>query len=150
MSNYSTISAILRHKGSDVWTISGDTTVYAAIKEMADKNVGALLVVNEEGKPVGIFSERDYARKVALKNKSSKKTKVREIISGDLITATPQFTVEDCMRLMSNHRIRHIPIMEDNQVAGIVSIGDIVNWVIQAQTETIIQLESFITGHYPE
>lgn len=149
MNNYGTISAILRHKGPGVWCISGDTTVYDAIKQMAEKNVGALLVVDQD-KPVGIFSERDYARKVALKNKSSKTTKVREIISGDLITATPQFTVEDCMRLMSNHRVRHIPIMENNQVAGIVSIGDLVNWVIQAQTETIIQLESFITGHYPE
>ena len=149
MSNYGTISAILSHKGNQVWSISKDATVLEAIQMMDEKNVGALLVT-DEGKPIGIMSERDYARKVRLKGKSSVDTPVGDVISLKLITATPRSTVEECMRLMSNNRVRHLPVLEEGQVVGVVSIGDLVNWIIHAQTETILQLESYITGHYPE
>jgi CBS domain-containing protein len=149
MSNYGVISAILNHKGHQVWSISQDATVFEAIKMMADKNVGALLALDGTS-PIGIVSERDYARKVDLKGKSSQEVRVGDIISKKLITATSKNTVEECMRLMSSHRVRHLPVIEEGRVMGIVSIGDLVNWIIHAQTETIIQLESYITGHYPE
>lgn len=149
MSNYGVISAILNHKGHQVWSISQDATAFDAIKMMADKNVGALLVMDGTT-PIGIVSERDYARKVDLKGNSSREVRVGTIISKKLITATSKNTVEECMRLMSSHRVRHLPVMEEGRVMGIVSIGDLVNWIIHAQTETIIQLESYITGHYPE
>ena len=148
MSNYGTISAILRHKGSDIWSIPATAKVFDAIKLMAEKNVGALLVT-EDSKVIGIFSERDYARKVAVLGKSSRTLKVEEIISKELITVTPRHTVEECMRLMSRHRIRHLPVVDGDRLEGIVSIGDLVNFIISAQTETIIQLESYITGQYP-
>src|SRR5215831_4929640 len=105
-----TISEILSLKGSQVWTVSPDTMVFEAIQLMADKNIGAL-VVTEHGKLVGIMSERDYTRKIALKGKSSKQTPVREIISGNVISASPSHTVEDCMRLMTDHRVRHLPVL---------------------------------------
>lgn len=148
MSNYGTIGAILRHKGGEVWSIPHTSKVFDAIKLMAEKNVGALLV-DEKSKPVAIFSERDYARKVALEGKNSKTTKVCDIIDKKLITVTPKQTVEECMRLMSRNRIRHLPVLDEGKVVGIVSIGDLVNWIISSQTETIIQLESYITGQYP-
>jgi CBS domain-containing protein len=147
MSNYGVISAILRYKGSQVWSIAQDATVLAAIKLMDEKNVGALLVTDGE-KPVGVVSERDYARKVTLKDRAAQNVTVREIISGKLITVTPSSTVEECMRIMSNNRVRHLPVLEEGKVVGIVSIGDLVNWIISAQTETIHQLQSYISGHY--
>jgi CBS domain-containing protein len=143
-----TISEILQHKGARVWSISPDATVYEAIEMMAEKNIGAVLVV-EVGKPVGIISERDYTRKVVLKGKSSKQTAVREIITGQLIHVTSAHTIEECMRLMTTHRIRHLPVLEGEQVLGIISIGDLVNWTISAQSQTIHQLQTYITG-YPE
>ena len=112
---------------------------------MADKNVGALLVTSEE-KLVGVVSERDYTRKVALKGKSSRETQVREIISLPVISATPGHSVEECMRLMTTHRVRHLPILEAERLVGIVSIGDLVNWTISAQDAAIEQLKSYITG----
>jgi CBS domain-containing protein len=148
MSNYGTISAILRHKGSEVWSIGLDAAVLEAIELLAEKNVGALLVMDED-RPAGIVSERDYARKVELKGKIARDVYVREVLSGELITVTPNHSVEECMRLMSQHRIRHLVVLEEGKVAGIVSIGDLVNWIISAQTETIIQLQSYITGQYP-
>jgi CBS domain-containing protein len=143
-----TISEILQHKGTKVWSISPDSTVYEAIEMMAQKNIGAVLVV-EAGKPVGIISERDYTRKVVLKGKSSKQTAVREIITGQLIHVTSAHTIEECMRLMTTQRIRHLPVLEGQQVLGIISIGDLVNWTISAQSHTIDQLQTYITG-YPE
>jgi CBS domain-containing protein len=115
---------------------------------MSKKNVGALPVV-EGGKVVGMMSERDYTRKVALKGKSSKETKVREIMGTPVITVPPQQPVSDCLRLMTEHRVRHLPVLENEQLVGIVSIGDLVNWVISAQSATIDNLEGYISGRYP-
>ncbi|HLP76711.1 MAG TPA: CBS domain-containing protein [Candidatus Paceibacterota bacterium] len=139
------IKEILSHKGSNVWTVPPDTTVFEAIQLMADKNVGALLVT-EKNKLVGILSERDYTRKVALRGKSSKDLRVGEILSSRVTTATPSHSIEDCMRLMTENRVRHLPVLEGNEIKGIVSIGDLVNWIISAQTTTIHQLETYITG----
>ena len=141
-----TISEILGHKGASVWTISPDATVYDAIQLMADKNIGALLVT-ENGKLIGIIFERDYMRKVALKGKSSKQTAVREILSGAIIHITPAQTVEECMRLMTDHHVRHLPVLDHDKIVGVVSIGDLVNWTISAQHATINQLQTYIAGY---
>ena len=140
-----TINEILSHKGNQVWSISPDDTVFDAIEFMAEKNIGALLVT-QAGRLVGILTERDYTRKVALKGKSSKQTAVKEILSGQVIHVTPDHTVEDCMRLMTDHRVRHLPVLESDQIVGLVSIGDLVNWIITAQTSTINQLQTYISG----
>jgi CBS domain-containing protein len=142
------ISEILAHKGSDVWSVSPAATVYQAIEIMESKNVGALLVV-EQDRLVGIISERDYARKVVLKGKSSRQTPVQEILTGEVISVSPAQTVEECLRLMTDHRIRHLPVLEAGRIVGIVSIGDLVNWIISAQSSAIEQLQTYITG-YPE
>src|SRR3954452_15275575 len=113
-----TISEILNTKGSHVWSVSPDTMVFDAIQMMADKNIGALLVI-ERDKLIGILSERDYTRKIALKGKSSKQTPVREILSGQVINVTPSHSVEDCMRLMTEHRIRHLPVVDGDTIVGI-------------------------------
>ena len=141
-----TISEILNHKGATVWSVSPEMMVFDAIQMMADKNIGALLVI-EQGKLVGILSERDYTRKVALKGKSSKQTPVKEILSEQLIHVSPAHTVEDCMRLMTEHRVRHLPVLDGDKIVGVVSIGDLVNWIITAQTTTIHQLQTYITGY---
>lgn len=143
-----TISEILKNKPAAVWSISPDATVFEAIQMMADKNVGALLAMTE-GKLLGVITERDYTRKVAIKGKSSRETSVGEIVSTPLISATPAHTVEESMRLMTTHRVRHLPVLERDVVVGIVSIGDLVNWIISAQSMTITQLESYISGQYP-
>ncbi len=140
------ISEILSHKGGEIWSIAPEATVFDAIQLMSDKNVGALLVT-QGGKLLGLITERDYTRKVALKGKSSKQTAVKEIISGEVIHATPHHTVEDCMRLMTTHRVRHLPVLEGENLVGIVSIGDLVNWIISAQTSTIHQLQTYISGY---
>lgn len=140
-----TVSAILSHKGHEVCSISPDATVFEAIQLMADKNIGALLVMSGE-KLMGVLSERDYTRKIALKGKSSRETKVLEILSSPVFSATPGHTVEDCMRLMTTNRVRHLPILNGDKVVGVVSIGDLVNWTISAQNAAIEQLESYIAG----
>jgi|SRR6185436_9627396 len=140
------IREILHTKGNAVWTISPDLTVFEAIQIMADKNVGALLVTRE-GRLVGVLSERDYTRKVVLKGRSSRETPVSEILSDRVIHVTPDHTVEECMRLMTEHRVRHLPVLEGEKVAGVVSIGDLVNWIIGAQNSAIHQLETYITGY---
>ena len=144
--NVGTIGEILHNKGTGVWSIVPDATVYEAIKMMADKNVGALLVTDKE-RLIGIISERDYTRKVALRGKSSRQTSVREILSGQVINVTPGHTIEECMRLMTDHRVRHLPVVEGNQIVGVVSIGDLVNYIISAQTNTIHQLQTYIAGY---
>jgi CBS domain-containing protein len=140
-----TIQNILNFKGRTIWSVTPEATVFDAIQMMAEKNVGALLVM-EGKKLVGIISERDYTRKVALRGKASKDTAVREILSGQVVHVTPNHTVEECMRLMTDHRIRHLPVLETDQVIGLVSIGDLVNWIISAQTTTIQQLQTYISG----
>ena len=141
-----TIGEILNNKGAEVWSVSPEATVFDAISMMADKNVGALLVI-QNGKLVGIISERDYTRKVALKGRASKQTAVKEILSGQVIKATPAHSIEDCMRLMTEHRIRHLPVLDGDNILGIISIGDLVNWIISSQTATIQQLQAYITGY---
>src|SRR6266568_3962515 len=146
MTPVGTISELLGQKGATVWSIAPEVTVFDAIQMMADKNVGALLVT-EKGKLVGIISERDYTRKVALKGRSSKQTAVKEILSEQIIQVTPTHTIEECMRLMTDHRIRHLPVLEGDKIVGVVSIGDLVNWIISAQSTTIHQLQTYITGY---
>jgi CBS domain-containing protein len=141
------VNEILAHKSGTLWSISPDATVFEAISLMAEKNIGALPVMADD-KLLGVISERDYTRKVAIKGKSSKETKVREIVAPP-VTATPTHTVEECMKLMTANRVRHLPILQGERVVGLVSIGDLVNWIINAQSVTIYQLESYITGHYP-
>lgn len=143
-----TVRGILKSKGDQVWSLDAEATVYQAIALMAEKGIGALLVVSE-GKLVGILSERDYARKVILKGKSSKATPVREIMSSPVITVTPEHTVAECMKIITTHRIRHLPVLEGEQLVGVVSIGDLVNSIISTQAATIHQLSSYISGKYP-
>jgi CBS domain-containing protein len=140
-----TISEILPGKRREIWTTSPDAMVYDAIELMADKNVGALLVMNGD-QLVGIISERDYTRKVILKGKASKQTAVKEILSGHIICVTPSHTIEECLRLMTEHRIRHLPVMEGDRTIAVISIGDLVNWIISAQSSTIQQLQTYIAG----
>jgi CBS domain-containing protein len=139
------ISSLLHHKAKAMWSISPDATVFEAIKIMAEKNIGALPVLLD-GKLVGMFTERDYARKIALQGKSSKETRVREIFTGVVITVRPDDSVEDCMKLMTEHRVRHLPVVDKENVVGIVSIGDLVNWTISAQDAAISQMEQYIAG----
>ena len=141
------ITEILSHKSPQLWTIAPDATVFEAIQLMAEKDIGAILVL-QGGQLLGVISERDYARKVALRGKSSKETTVREIISAEPIAVTPGHTVEECMKLITTHRVRHLPVIEGGAVTGLISIGDLVNWIISAQSATISQLETYITGHY--
>ncbi len=140
------INEILEHKGNAVWTVAPDNTVFEAIQLMSEKNVGALLVT-ERGRLIGIVSERDYTRKVALKGKTSKDLRVREIISDQVVSVTPQHTVEECLRLMTENRVRHLPVLDGETLMGVVSIGDLVNWIISAQSTTIRQLETYISGY---
>ncbi len=143
-----TISALLQNKGAQVYSVAPETAVFDAIRLMAEKNIGAL-VVTSGGQVVGVFSERDYTRKVALLGRSSKETQVSELVSAPVISADPDSSIEDCMRLMTNHRIRHLPVLEGGKLAGIVSIGDLVNWIISTQSQEIDQLKTYITGQYP-
>ncbi len=142
------VGAILARKGSAVWSIASNSMVFDAIQLMADKNIGALPVV-DNGQLVGMISERDYTRKVTLKGKSSKDTPVREIMTPELVTVDVADTVSECMRIMTDSRIRHLPVMEGKKMIGLVSIGDLVRGIISAQTATIEALEKYITGDYP-
>lgn len=144
----SPISALIQHKGSTVWSVPPDMSVLDAIREMSDHNVGALPVV-EGGQLIGMVSERDYTRKVILRGKASRNTPVREIMSSPPITVAPAHTVEQCMRIMTESRTRHLPIVDGSRLAGIVSIGDLVNWTLAAQAEQIRQLKDYISGGYP-
>src|SRR5271154_4846278 len=136
-----TIRIVLKDKGQEVWHVSPDACVYDAIQIMADRYAGALLVISE-GKLVGVVSERDYARKVILQGKSSKQTQVKEIMTSPAIFVTPEQTVEDSMRIMTDKHIRHLPVVENGILLGVVSIGDLVKWMISAQQHTISQLHS--------
>jgi CBS domain-containing protein len=142
------VRLVLKQKGQDIWYVSPDACVYDAIEIMAEKYVGALLVV-ADGNLVGVVSERDYARKVILQGKSSKQTQVKEIMTSPAIFVTPEHTVEDSMRIMTEKHIRHLPVVDDGKILGVVSIGDLVKWMISAQQQTISQLHSYITNAYP-
>ena len=140
-----TVRHILEGKGGQVWSVEPDTTVYDALKLMAEKNLGAVLVLQQD-KLVGIFSERDYARKIILKGKSSKETTVDEIMTPDVVTVEARNSIEECMAMMTGKRIRHLPVVEAEKIVGVISIGDIVKAIISEQEYTIKQLESYITG----
>ncbi|MBA3833140.1 MAG: CBS domain-containing protein [Chthoniobacterales bacterium] len=143
-----TIETILGNKPRPIWSVSPDATIYDAIAMMAEKNVGALLVMENE-KLVGIISERDYSRKVMLKGKTSRDSFVREIMTTELTTAHPRETVEECLRFMTDKRIRHLPVVAEGELRGVISIGDLVKHVISAQSATLEQLKDYISGGYP-
>ncbi|HUJ72354.1 MAG TPA: CBS domain-containing protein [Verrucomicrobiae bacterium] len=140
-----TVKELLREKGSQVWTITPQATVYDALELMATKNIGALVVL-DEGNVAGVFTERDYARKVVLKGRSSKTTAVGELMVTDVLYVSPDDTIENCMALMTDKRLRHLPVMENGNLVGVVSIGDIVKVIISDREFTIRELEHYITG----
>ena len=142
-----TIGAILSKKGTEIYSIAPDATVFEAIEMMDAKNVGALLVLQGE-EVVGIISERDYTRKVFLRGKKSKETRVDEIMSSDVTTTKPSESVDECLRLMTEKHIRHLPVVDGGKVVGVISIGDLVKHVISCQSATIAHLESYIAGGY--
>ncbi len=139
------VNSILQAKGHTVFSISPDTLVYNALEIMVEKNVSALLIT-ENGKLTGIFTERDYARKVILKGKASKETKIGEIMTRDLITVASETSIDACMRLMSGKHIRHLPVVDNGQLTGIISIGDVVKYIIEEQKFIIENMEHYITG----
>ncbi len=145
MKSATTVSQLLQAKGHDVWSVTPDTSVYSALKLMADKNVGALPVF-EADQLVGMFSERDYARKVILLGQSSRYLPVREIMTSIVASVIPEHSIEDCMELMTDKRVRHLPVFEDDRVIGVISIGDVVKSLISEQESIIHQLEQYITG----
>lgn len=140
-----TVAHILGHKGQEVWSVASDMTVFDALSMMADKNIGALVVV-DDGSVTGIVSERDYARKVVLEGKDSKDTLVSEIMTPGPITVTTETTVGSCMELMTDNRFRHLPVLDAESLVGVVSIGDVVSAVIEEQSFLIDQLEGYITS----
>jgi CBS domain-containing protein len=140
-----TVSNILDSKGSVTFSITPDTSVYHALELMVEKNVSALLVMEAE-KLAGIFTERDYARKVVLKGKSSKETQIGEIMTRELITVSPASSIDDCMQLMTGKFIRHLPVVADNKLVGIISIGDVVRRIIEEQKSIIGHMEQYISG----
>ena len=142
-----TVKTLLKEKGGNTWSIAPDATVYQALEKMLEKDIGCLLVLEEE-KLVGIFTERDYARKLILKGRFSKDTVVADLMTKNVLYVGPENTIQDCMMLMTNKRLRHIPVLEDGQLIGIVTIGDVVKQIISEQEHTIHQLENYITGGY--
>ncbi len=139
------LKQFLEYKGSELWSVTSNTAVIDALKKMAEKNIGALLVI-DEGRLVGIISERDYARKVALQGKMSKDTPVKDIMTERVLYVRPDESVEDCMALMTDKHFRHLPVIEDGKILGMISIGDVVRIVISKQKFIIAQLENYISG----
>jgi CBS domain-containing protein len=141
----STVQAILSSKGTDFWFVKPDETVYSALEILADKDIGALPVI-EDGKIIGMFSERDYARKVVLKGKTSKSMLVRELMTTEVYFITPDKSIDDAMTLMTKKKSRHLPVLEKGRIQGLISIGDVVNRIINEQRTKISDLESYIMG----
>ena len=141
------IEVLIKTKGGDLRTIQPEATVLEGLRVMADHNIGALLVMRSD-QLIGVMTEREYARNVALKGRSSAEMRIAELVTTVPVTVTPAHTIADCMRLMTEHRVRHLPVLHNNRVTGIVSIGDLVNWIISTQSETIQQLENYIAGPY--
>ena len=139
------VDSLLKQKPGVLWSIAPERSVLEAIHEMSEKSIGALLVISE-GVLLGIVSERDYARKVILLGRSSNNTRVAEIMTSDVVYVSPSNSIDECMALMTKHRIRHLPVVRDGQVLGVVSIGDVVKWIISAQEATIRHLEEYISG----
>ena len=140
-----TVGSILRHKGHDVWSASPDDSVLQAIALMAEKGVGALVVLQGDT-VVGMVSERDYARKLVLQGRSSKKTLVKEIMTSPAVSVTPRNTIDECMRIVTAERIRHLPVVDDGRLVGLVSVGDLVRRLVSIQGETIQYLQDYIAG----
>jgi CBS domain-containing protein len=147
MKNNIPVSSLLHDKSPVVWSVPPSATVFDAIKLMAAQNIGALPVLLD-GTLTGIFTERDYTRKVALHGKSSKDTQVWEICTSKVVAVTPEDSVSDCMRLMTEHHVRHLPVLQGTELVGIISIGDLVNWTISSQEAAIEQMEQYIAGGY--
>lgn len=141
------VQDILNEKGSDVYSVGPKTTIFEAVQQMADKRVGALLVMDND-KPIGIVTERDYARKVALEGRSSRDSLVKDIMSTRVLCVNPHRTIEDCMALMTDKRARHLPVVDHKHVIGVISIGDLVKAVIAEQKFVIDQLHDYITGSH--
>lgn len=142
-----TVETLLNSKGRTVWSVAPAATVYEAVQRMAECNVGSLLVM-EGDRLVGIISERDYARKIVLHGKNSRTTPVAEILTPAVHYVSPRATIGECMALMTDKRIRHLPVLDQDTVVGVISIGDLVNWIMRAQAATIDQLQSYIAGGY--
>ena len=141
------IEMLLKTKRGDLLSIRPDATVLEGLRAMADNNIGALLVLSGD-QLVGVMTEREYARNVALKGRSSAEMRVAELVTTAPVTVTPAHTIEECLRLMTEKRVRHLPVVHEGRVTGIVSIGDLVNWIISSQSDTIQQLENYIAGPY--
>lgn len=148
MEIHGTARDILQTKGGEIWTTSPSATVYEAIGLMGEKNIGALVVV-ENDEVIGVLSERDYSRKVVLQGRTSRDTLVGEILSRPAITVRRKDSIEKCMQLMTTLRIRHLPVVDDGNLVGLISIGDLVSWVMHSQRHTILQLQGYISGEYP-
>jgi len=139
---------ILQVKGTDIWTVGPEVMVLEAVRMMGEKDIGAL-VVTEDNEVLGVISERDYSRKIVLKGRTSRDTKVGEVLDAPVIVVKPESSIEECMELMTDQRVRHLPVVDDGRLIGIISMGDVVRWIMRSQSEAIQHLQGYISGQYP-